>query len=59
MPKLADYGMAIETYDGDPQNPAEYTARAISLYKAPVYLAPTIWRQTQVTDSFAGTRSRR
>ncbi|MCJ1390586.1 hypothetical protein MMC18_003446 [Xylographa bjoerkii] len=35
MPKLADFGMAIETYDGDPRNPAAYKSRAISRWMAP------------------------
>ncbi|MCJ1386297.1 hypothetical protein MMC17_009423 [Xylographa soralifera] len=35
LPKLADYGQAIETYDGDPENPAEYRSAGISLWMAP------------------------
>ena len=38
MPKLADYGTAIETYDGDPRNPGDYNWRAHRVWIAPVCL---------------------
>ena len=39
MPKLAGYGVAIETYEGDLRNPGVYNSRAIPLFIVPVILA--------------------
>ncbi|MCJ1286837.1 hypothetical protein MMC26_006183 [Xylographa opegraphella] len=59
MPKLADYGLAIEAPEGDVGNPGADDTPGVAMFMAPVYLPTPARDRTEVANPFARNSTER